>query len=142
MIAFIGSVPFWWIYFDRSADAATEVIATATDPGRIGVTAYTYFHIPMVAGIIVAAAGYEVALAHAGNQVDTATACLILGGPALFLLGGALFKRAVWGYVPLSRLVMIAAVLALIPVAVVSTVLVLLALATAMVVATAWLSSR
>jgi low temperature requirement protein LtrA len=142
VIAFIGSVAFWWIYFDRAADAAEEVIATADDPGRIGVIAYTYFHVPMVAGIIVAAAGYEVALAHPRADVHAATACLVLGGPALFLVGGALFKRAVWGYVPVSRLVMIAALLALIPVAIVSTVLVLLALATAMVVATAWLSSR
>jgi hypothetical protein len=43
--------------------------------------------------------------------------------------------------VPLSRLAPIGAVLALIPVAVVSTVLVLLALTTAVVVAAAWWSS-
>ena len=102
VIAFVGSVGFWWIYFDRSAEAATEVISTASDPGRLGVVAYTYLHIPMVAGIIVAAAGYEVAIAHPRNQVDLATACLILGGPALFLVGETLFKRALWGHVSVS----------------------------------------
>ena len=141
VVAFLGSVAFWWIYFDRSAEAGIEAIATAADPGRLGVIAYTYFHILIVAGIIVAAAGYELAIAHPGNQLDVATACLVLGGPALFLVGQALFKRAVWGQVPLSRLAPIGAVLALIPVAVVSTVLVLLALATAVVVAAAWWSS-
>jgi low temperature requirement protein LtrA len=89
VVAFIGSVAFWWIYFDRSAEAGLEVIATASDPGRLGLTAYTFFHVPMVAGIIVAAAGYELAIAHPGNQLNVATACLILGGPALFLIGQA-----------------------------------------------------
>jgi low temperature requirement protein LtrA len=142
VIAFIGSVAFWWIYFDRSAEAGTEVMATATDPGRLGVTAYTYFHVPMVAGIIAAAAAYEVALAHPGDQLNTATACLILGGPALFLVGHALFKWALWGYVPRSRLAAIGALVALIPVAVVSTVLVLLALTTTVLLAAAWFGSR
>jgi low temperature requirement protein LtrA len=98
--AFVGSVAIWWIYFDRSAEAARDAIATARDPGRLGVVAYTYFHVPIVAGIIVAAAGYELAMAHPGDQLDVATACLILGGPALFLAGQTLFKSAVWGRVP------------------------------------------
>jgi low temperature requirement protein LtrA len=74
--------------------------------------------------------------------VHAATACLILGGPALFLAGQMLFKRAVWGPIPLLRLVPFVAFAALILVALVSTLLVLLALATAVVVATAWWSSR
>jgi low temperature requirement protein LtrA len=118
------------------------VIATATDPGRLGVTAYTYFHIPMVAGIIVTAAAYELAIAHPGDQVHAATACLVLGGPALFLVGHSLFKWALWRHVPMSRLAAIAALVALIPVAVVATVLVLLALTTTVVVAAASASSR
>jgi low temperature requirement protein LtrA len=142
VIAFISSVAFWWIYFDRSADAAIEVMATATDPGRLGLTGYTYFHLPLVAGVIVAAAGYEVAIAQPDNALNVATACLILGGPALFLVGQTLFKWSLWGHVPLDRLAAIGAVLVLIPVAVVSTVLVLLSLATTVVVAAAWLSSR
>jgi low temperature requirement protein LtrA len=142
LIAFAGSAGFWWIYFDRSADAAIDVIANSEDPGRLGVTAYTYFHIPIVAGIIVAAAGYELAIAHPRAQVHVATTCLILGGPALFLAGQMLFKRSVWGPIPLSRLAPFVAFAALILVAVVSTLLVLLVLATAVVVVTAWWSSR
>lgn len=142
VIAFVGSVGFWWIYFDRSAEAGLEVIAAASDPGRLGVTAYTYFHIPMVAGVIVAAAGYELAIAHPRDEVGTATACLLIGGPTLFLVGQALFKWAVWSRVPLYRTAPIAVVLVLIPVAFVSSTLVLLALVTAVVAATAWWSSR
>ena len=87
-----------------------------------------------------AAAGYELAIAHPGRQLDVATACLILGGPSLYLIGQALFKSAVWGHVPLSRLAPIVATVLLIPVAVVSTALVLLSLATAVVVGAAWWS--
>jgi low temperature requirement protein LtrA len=139
--AFIASVAFWWIYFDRSAEAGVEVIATSSDPGRLGVTAYTYFHIPMVAGVIVAAAGYELAIAHPREQLDAATACLILGGPVLFLVGHTLYKWALWAHMPLARLVAIAAILALIPVALVATALVLLVVATIVVVAAAWSGS-
>jgi low temperature requirement protein LtrA len=142
VIAFIGSVAFWWIYFDRSAEAGIEVIAAATDPGRVGVIAYTYFHVPIVAGIIVAAAGYELAIAHPGHQLNAATACLILGGPILFLSGQTLFKWALWGRMPLVRLAPVVTLIALIPVAVVSTALVLLALETTVLGATAAWSSR
>ena len=40
------------IYFARSAEAAREVFTSSEDPGRLGRSAYTYFHLPMVAGII------------------------------------------------------------------------------------------
>lgn len=141
-VAFVGSVAFWWIYFDRSAEAGIEVMATATDPGRLGVTAYTYLHVPMVAGVIAAAGGYELAIAHPGDQVDASTACLLLGGPALFLVGHTLFKRSLWSFVPRARLAALGALIALIPVAIVSTTLVLLALTSVVVVAAAWSSSR
>jgi low temperature requirement protein LtrA len=92
--------------------------------------------------VIAAAGSYELAIAHPGDQVDAATACLILGGPALFLVGHTLFKWALWGHVPRARLAAIGAVIALIPLAIVSTTLLLLALTSAVVVAAAWSSSR
>ena len=140
-VAFVGSVAFWWIYFDRTADAGLEVISSSRDPGRLGIVAYTYFHIPMVAGVIVAAADYELAIAHPVDELDAATACLMIGGPALFLLGQSLFKWAVWGHVPASRWVPLVALAAAIPVAFVATPLVLLSFVTGIVVVAAWWSS-
>ena len=72
-VAFVGSVAFWWIYFDRGAELAQEIIASSDDPGRLGRSAYSYFHIPMIAGIIVAAAADEELIAHparAGHRRD------------------------------------------------------------------------
>lgn len=33
---FTGVVAFWWLYFDRSADAAAQRVAHPADPGRLG----------------------------------------------------------------------------------------------------------
>jgi low temperature requirement protein LtrA len=112
VVAFLGSVALWWVYFDRAAGDAEEAIASSVDPGRLGRSAYTYLHLPMVAGIIVAAVGDELAIAHPIGHADLATAATVLGGPALYLAGHLLFKRAVFGVWSLPRLGGIAALAA------------------------------
>ncbi len=62
--AFVGSVAMWWIYFNIGAERASRTIAASSDPGRVARLSYTYLHIPLVAGIIVAAVGDELVLAH------------------------------------------------------------------------------
>jgi low temperature requirement protein LtrA len=103
VVAFVGSVALWWIYFARSAEAAREVFTSSEDPGRLGRSAYTYFHLPMVAGIIAVAAADELTVAHPGEPGTLASITLTLGGTALFLAGHALFKWAVFGVLPWSR---------------------------------------
>jgi low temperature requirement protein LtrA len=115
VVAFLGSVALWWIYFSRSAEAAREVFASSEDPGRLGRSAYTYFHLPMVAGIIAIAAADELTLAHPGETGTLAPITLTLGGTALFVAGHALFKWAVFGVLPWSHAVAIGALMALIP---------------------------
>ena len=133
VVAFAGSVALWWIYFDRSAEDSGAVIASSRDPGRLGRSAYTYCHLPMVAGIIVAAVGDELTIAHPGGHTEPATAAVVLTGPALFLAGHALFKRAVFGVLSMSRLVAVLVLAALAPVAVIAPPLALAALATVVV---------
>ena len=43
VVAFVGSVALWWIYFDRGAELAQEIIRRSDDPGRLGRSAYSYF---------------------------------------------------------------------------------------------------
>lgn len=114
VIAFLGSVALWWVYFDRAAGDAEHVIAQSADPGRLGRLAYTYLHLPMVAGIIVTAVGDELGIAHPLGHAGPEIAATVLGGPALFLFGHLLFKRAVFGYWSLPR---VAAIVVLIVVA-------------------------
>jgi low temperature requirement protein LtrA len=140
--AFTGSVALWWVYFDRTADLGSEVIAASADPGRLGRSAYTYFHIPMVAGIIVTAVGDELTIAHPTGETDMATAITVLGGPALFLAGHALFKWSLVGRVSSSRVTAIAVLAALIPIAPIMSPVILSSAATLVVVGVVWADAR
>src|ERR687886_435197 len=115
VVVFLGSVALWWIYFARAAEAAREVFASSEDPGRIARSAYTYFHLPMIAGIIAVAAADELTVAHPVEHGTAASVALTLGGTALFLAGHGLFKWAVFGMLSWPRVVAIAALIALIP---------------------------
>ena len=140
--AFLGSVALWWVYFDRSAEAASRVIASSADPGRLGRSAYTYCHVVMVAGIIVAAVGDELVITHPSGHADAATIATVLGGPALFLVGHGLFKRAVFGVLSGQRLVAVLALAALAPVGLVAPPLLLVSAATLVVAGVAGWDSR
>ncbi len=111
--AFVGSIAMWWIYFHKGAEAGSERISTAEDSGRIARLTYTYFHMPIVAGIIVAAVGDELVLAHPSGHSDLKTVLSLIGGPLLFLVGTILFKWTIHGGWQLSHLVGIAALLVL-----------------------------
>ena len=65
-------------------------------------SAYTYFHLPMIAGIIAVAAADELMVAHSGNRGTAASVALTIRGIALFFAGHALFKWAVFGVTPES----------------------------------------
>ncbi len=132
--AFFGSVAMWWIYFNIGAERASHLIAQSADPGRLGRLAYTYVHIFIVAGIIVAAVADELVLVHPSGHMSTPTLAAVLGGPALYLLGNILFKRSVATWLPLSHLVGIAALALLVPVASYSTPLLLGAAASGVLV--------
>ena len=62
-------------------------MASSEDPGRLARDAYTYLHLPIIAGVIVTAVGDELLLARPGHPLTSAGAMAVLGGPALFLLG-------------------------------------------------------
>ncbi len=115
LTAFIGSVAMWWIYFNIGAERGSRLIASSADPGRLARLAYTYIHLLMVAGIIVSAVADELVLAHPGGHTGPATTLTVLGGPALYLAGNLLFKRATADRVPLSHLVALLLLVLLVP---------------------------
>ncbi len=103
--AFISTLAMWWLYFDVGAERAARQLTEEADPGRMARLAYTYFHIPIVAGVIVTAASDEMALAHPLGHAGTAEIACLIGGPALYLFGNLLFKRTNARHFPLSHLV-------------------------------------
>ena len=105
----------WWLYFDVGAERAARRLAADTDPGRMARLAYTYFHIPIVAGIVLTAASDEMALHHPLGHAGTAEIVCLLGGPALYLFGNLLFKRTNAKHFPLSHLVGLGMLAAILP---------------------------
>ena len=95
------SIALWWLYFDVTAPAAEHRFAALRGGARASaaVEAYTYLHLPLVAGIILTALGVEQALAHVeeAQGLGTVAAAALFGGPALFLLSVAVFWRRVGG---------------------------------------------
>ena len=105
--AFIGSVAMWWIYFDVGARRGSELIEHDDRPGSLGRKAYTYGHIPIVAGIIVLAVSDEQVLAHPTGPLEPFFIAALIGGAMLFIGGTMYFKRVTsgQGYFPLSHVV-------------------------------------
>ena len=101
--AFVGCLAMWWIYFHKGAEAGSEQISRSSEPGRLARLAYTYLHMPIVAGIIVAAVADELVLKHPSGHSDLKTVISAIGGPLLFLFGTILFKHSFRGFLQLSH---------------------------------------
>lgn len=101
--AFIGALAMWWIYFHKGAEAGSELISNSSEPGRLARLAYTYLHLPIVAGIILSAVADELVLQHPGGHSGPRTVLSAIGGPLLFLVGTILFKHAIRGWFQLSH---------------------------------------
>jgi len=105
VVALAGSIAMWTIYFNVGAERASHQIARSDDPGRLGRSGYTYLHILIVAGIIVSAVADELVLAHPVGHTDLKTLLVIVGAPAIYLVGTALFKSLTAPNIPLSHLI-------------------------------------
>lgn len=143
LTSFIGSAAMWWIYFDIGAKRGSSMISGADNAGLIARNAYTYWHMPIVAGVVVTAVGDAMMLTHPYQRAAlpfTLTAC---GGPALFMVGNLLFKWITSGakYPPLSHIVGLAgttiiAILALS--AACTTLTIAMAMAVALIIVALW----
>jgi low temperature requirement protein LtrA len=123
----------WWLYFDVAAIIVRGrlVQATGLELHRLALHAYSYLHLPMVAGIVLFALGLKTTVDHAGDALDTVPAVALCGGAALYLLGHIAFLFRTTGYVFRRRTIGAAVLLALIPLAVAIPALAALALVSA-----------
>ncbi|TAV89829.1 low temperature requirement protein A [Rhizobium leguminosarum] len=102
--AFIGTVAMWWLYFRFGHGRAAHRIEHEETPGSLARQAFTYGHIPILAGIIVHAVAVEFMFSHPHETGDLGIAAAVLGGSGLFLIGNLWFKGATSGRMPLSHL--------------------------------------
>ncbi|TCA11222.1 MULTISPECIES: low temperature requirement protein A [Rhizobium] len=102
--AFIGTVAMWWLYFRFGHGRAAHRIEHEETPGSLARQAFTYGHIPILAGIIVHAVAVEFMFSHPHETGNLGIAAAVLGGSGLFLIGNLWFKGATSGRMPLSHL--------------------------------------
>ena len=101
--AFVTALAMWWLYFHKGAEAGSELISSSNEPGRLARLAYTYLHLPIVAGIILSAVADDLVLQHPTGHSDVRVVVSTIGGPMLFLIGAILFKHAIRGWLQLSH---------------------------------------
>ncbi len=116
LATFLGTLAMWWLYFGTSSKDATAAITRSDDPGRIGAY-FHYIHAILIGGVIATAVGNDLVLAHPHDPLKTAYVLILVAGPTIYLLGSAVYKKAVYGVVPASHMAGVAALLLLIPVA-------------------------
>ncbi len=105
-VAFLGTVALWWCYFHRAEEIGVEAVERAREPSQlsriVGLGNYTL--ILMVIGIVAIAVGDELAIVDPGGPTTLASAVLVFGGPAIFLLSQLGFIRRATGRTPRTRL--------------------------------------
>jgi low temperature requirement protein LtrA len=128
---------FWLAYFDFFPIRAQQLLADRSGAQRTALArdAYTYLHLPMVAGIVLFAFAMKTTLAHVGDELDTISAVGLCGGPALYLFAYVLLRLRVSRTLGRGRLVAAVASALLLPIAVVVPAVIALTLVTAVWVA-------
>ena len=66
--------------------------------------AYTYLHVVLVAGVIVAAVGDELVIAHPDRGARRPEVAAVVAGPAIYLLAHVVFRLRLTGTVSAKRL--------------------------------------
>jgi low temperature requirement protein LtrA len=129
-LGIIAISALWWLYFDVAAIFARRRLmgSQGVELHQLAMHAYSYLHLPMVAGIVLFAFGLETTIAHVDERLEIVAAVGLCGGPALYLLGHIASLLRTTGRVFRRRTIGAALLLALIPAAVVVPALAALAL--------------
>jgi low temperature requirement protein LtrA len=137
IVSFTVTIAMWWLYFDTTAELGLQAISRSDDPGKLARLVYTYVHLLLVAGIVVSAVVDEFVLRDPLGRADERTTVAVLGSTGLYLLGILLFLWAVTRRLPKAPVMGLALTLALAIVAPYLPPVVLMAVASVVLLATA-----
>ncbi|CCH18924.1 low temperature requirement protein A [Micromonospora lupini] len=101
-VAFATTLVLWRIYVHKSGQLLPTAIKMSGAPGKFLFTA-PYTHLLMIAGVVVTASGFDLVLHDHNGRTPPAWVAVILGGPALFLVGRSSFEYEVFSRVSPSR---------------------------------------
>jgi low temperature requirement protein LtrA len=140
-VAFVQTAALWWLYFGAVAEHTRAVMRSCEDPGRLARDAYTYLHLPIIAGIIAVAVGDDLLIAAPGQAAHGVGLGVVLGGPVLFLLGESLFRMRVTGAANAKRFAVAGLLVLLAPAGAHVSALALSAMVGALLIGLAWWES-
>jgi low temperature requirement protein LtrA len=137
VLALVVVTSFWLAYFDFFPARVQQVLANRAGAERAALPrdAYTYLHLPMVAGIVLFAFAMKTTLPHIGDELATVPAVALCGGPAVYLFAYVALRVRFSRTFRSGRLVAAVACAALLPVALVLPAVVALSLVAAVWVA-------
>jgi low temperature requirement protein LtrA len=137
VLGLVVTSSFWLAYFDFFTIRGQQLLSDRTGAARVALArdAYTYLHLPMVAGIVLFAFAMKKTLEHVGHDLAVLPALGLCGGPALYLFAYVALRVRVTRTFGGGRLAAAVACALLWPVAVVVPALAALALVAAVWVA-------
>jgi low temperature requirement protein LtrA len=103
-MSFATTVLLWLTYLYRAGALLPAAIAAVPAPARL-VRVASLAHMIMVAGVLAADAGFELAIAQPLGHTDPIWIGLIVGGPTAFLAGRVLFGHTIFNRVSRSRVI-------------------------------------
>jgi low temperature requirement protein LtrA len=113
------SASLWWTYFGLTAGAELRMQRTpAVDRPRLARDAYSYLHLPLVAGIVFFAVGTRVSVEHIDEPLAPLAALALTGGVALFYAAEVAYRWRDHHQLTVDRLLAAAASLLVFPVAI------------------------
>ena len=138
--AFFTAAAMWWFYFDQGEWWGERRLEKGAKTGAIARAAYSYAHVVIIGGIVLTGVGDKLIVAKPDTW-STIAIVGIIGGPALYLLGCAIFRRIVGAPGVLVTLVAGLGMLALTPLALVTSPVIVSMSCTVLLVATAALDT-
>lgn len=124
-LGLVVSAALWWVYFDVTSLAAEHALARVPedDRPRVARDAYSYLHLPIVAGVVLLALGLKKVVEYVGDTGhhslgDPLTGIglyALYGGVAVYLLGHVAFKWRTMHVVVGTRIGLAVVLLAALP---------------------------
>jgi len=136
--AFLSASAMWWFYFDHSEWWGERRLKGVANPGAVARAAYAYAygHVVIIGGIIVTGVSNKL-IVGTPDTWSTIALVAVVGGPALYLIGCAVFRRLVGAPGVVVAIVAAFGMLALTPLALVTSPVIVSLSCTAVLIATA-----
>jgi low temperature requirement protein LtrA len=91
-IAFLSTAAFWWLYFTSVSQLWQQALETTAHRTELARDAYTYGHVLIIAGIILAAVGDEIVITRTTQDLTHAELTALVAGPTIYLLAQAALR--------------------------------------------------